>query len=94
MESSILLQLNVAIISTYNKNNLELFIEIKNLEQLESNYWIINILDTPKILKALDNHIEIWERKRIGSQNARIKKCGVCYIIIEGKSLYLQKQHS
>ena len=46
----------MAYVSTYDKNNSELFTEIiKNLEQLKNNDRIKNILDPPKLLKARDN---------------------------------------
>ena len=43
----------LAYVTTYNKNNPELFTEIiKNLEGLENNDKIKEILDTTKIIKS------------------------------------------
>ena len=46
----------LAYVSKYNKNNPELFTEMKkNLEQLKNNERIKNIQHTTKIIKAIDN---------------------------------------
>ena len=50
-------QKSLAYVTTYNNNNLELFIEvIKNLEELKINEKIEEILNTAKVIKSQRQH--------------------------------------
>ena len=84
----------MANVTTYNKNNPELFTEIrKNLEEFKNNVKIIEIMDTKKSLKARDytkifkkTHLFYIQGKNITQRvtKCKNKRCGVYNIIIEG----------
>ena len=79
-------------VTTYNKNNPELFTEImKNLEELENKDKINEILDTTKIIK---NERQPKNLKRILTSSTfgenitecNNKRCKICGMITESKS--------
>ena len=81
-------------VTTYNKNNLELFIEImKNLE-LKNEDKIKEILDIkiiksqrqPKHLQRILTSSTFGENTTQGVTKCNNKRCKICDIIIEGKS--------
>ena len=92
----------LAYVTTYNKNNPELFTEImKNLEEFKNNDKIKEILDITKVIKS-HRHAKILkeyspsstfkENTTQGVTKCKNKRNGVCDIIIEGKS-YTFKNH-
>ena len=86
----------LAYVTTYSKNNPELFREkMKNLEKHKNQDKIKEILDRTKIIKSqrqLKNLKRILTSSTFGENTAQEvtkcnnKRCKICNIIIEGKS--------
>jgi len=91
----------LAYVSTYNKNNPEIFTNI--LHQLENNEKIKNILDTTKIIKSKRqsrNLKQILTSSKFGIRTTQgvskcgNRRCGVCNIIIEGTTYTFKNPHT
>ena len=93
----------LAYISTYNKSNPELFQEIHtNLQQLKKNERLNKLLNTTKIIKSKrqpKNLKQILTSAYLGNYTTQgvtkcnKKRCGVCDILIEGRSYQLKNSH-